>query len=170
MATATANNRPPHKWQAAAIIDYDSNQSADAPFSTKPTNNTTNSNISKQQDSQTMALIPNELVMELALLKTKITQLKMIIAKAVDQIAKTVESLHASQSQPMPQAMETGDEPNSTSTLNNTTSIPSQPPDLHAIILELKNKIASANNETHAILQQYLPPIVCTNTSSSSVT
>jgi len=94
----------------------------------------------------------------------------MTIAKAVEQIAKTMESLHAFQSQPMPIAMETETEPSSTSSLTNTPSIPSPPPDLHAIILELKNKIATVTNETHAILHQHLPPKVCTNTSSSSVT
>jgi len=50
-------------------------------------------------------MTPNDLVMEITLLKTKINQLKMTIAKAVEQIAKTVESLHAFQSQPMPLAM-----------------------------------------------------------------
>jgi len=49
MATATTNNWPWHKQQAA-IIDYDSDQSADAPISV---NNMTNSNVNKQQAVQT---------------------------------------------------------------------------------------------------------------------
>jgi len=98
--------------------------------------------------------------MEMLLLKNEISQLKEIIASAVEQIKKAIESLHVPSHTKEPTAMETEVEENP-HTLDQPN--PSQI-DLPAIIRELKNDIATISHETRDMFYQCMPPQTKTKT------
>jgi len=104
-------------------------------------------------------------------IKTEISQLKQIIAQAVEQIMTALASTHAPPSISKPTAMETDDA--TTMRTNNSTESPnlsSPQPDLQATINELKHEIATITQETRAMFQKLLPPTQMTTTHYSSAT
>jgi len=166
--TATDNNRPPRK-RPATIIDYDSDQSVELPPSTPMITQTISNSCTTTQTMTSTATAPNDYTAELLALKQEIAQLKSTILTAVEQITTAIASFHATKSPPVSQ-MDTDMETTTATTLNIPTNHPPTQLDLPAIISELKNEIATINNETRTMFQQYLPPKSTSTTNSSPAT
>ncbi len=148
--STTANNRPPRKRQAA-IIDYDSDQSADAPSSTTNAKNSIKNQCHSNTPPATMT--NNKYAEELLSIKQEINDLKTLIKTAVEQFKMAIESLTATPHSVMTSEMDT--ETSTTSQNPTQTS-----PDLSAIIHDLKHELAAFVNETRTLLQREKPVVI----------
>jgi len=103
-------------------------------------------------------------------IKTEISQLKQIIAQAVEQLMHAIKSIHAP-STSASMDMETDDAPlTRTDIPTNSHDLTPPQPDIQTTINELKNKIATITQETRAMFRQLLPPTPMTITHDSSGT
>jgi len=136
--TTTANNtsRPPRKRQAT-LLDYDSDNQAEYP---PLAGNAANSSNATTQ--------PTAYAAELTSIKAEISELKTILATLMEQFKTAIASLTAPPNTTSNE-METE---NSQPTAPNTPT--PTPPDLSALILDLKNEIADFARDTKALLQQ----------------
>jgi len=166
----TDNNRPPRK-RHASILDYDSDKSPDYPplETTNATNTTSTTNT--QQPKMTLATpSPPDYANDILSIKTEISQLKQIIAQAVEQITHAIKSIHAPSTLASTD-METDDAPLTKTDTPTTSPDPTPPqPDIQATINELKNEIAMITKETRAMFRQLLQPTPMTITHESSGT
>jgi len=170
----TANNRPPRK-RHAAIIDYDSDQSADAPSSATTVKNSISNPCHSHLPPATNA--NTDYATELLAIKSEINALKTMITTAVEQFKTAIESFTATPRSLPSSAMDT-DVENSTehhhqhqppidlvaviqdlknelvqsTAAQRTPTLPST--DLPAIITDLKHELAAFFRETRALLQQ----------------
>jgi len=138
--TSTANNtsRPPRKRQAT-ILDYDSDNSAEYPPLA----------VNIAANSSTATSQPTAYAAELTSIKAEISELKMLLATAMEQFKNAIASLTAPCNATPPNDMDT--ETSQPMAPNNPTP---NSPDLSAIIIDLKNKIAAFARETKVLLQQ----------------
>jgi len=166
----TDNNRPPRK-RHASILDYDSDKSPDYPplETTNATNTTSTTNT--QQPKMTLATPSSpDYANDILSIKTEISQLKQIIAQAVEQITHAIKSIHAPSTLASTD-METDDAPLTKTDTPTTSPDPTPPqPDIQATINELKNEIAMITKETRAMFRQLLQPTPMTITHESSGT
>jgi len=136
----TAHNRPPRKRQAA-VIDYDSDQSADASSSTMTVNNSIKN---QHHSNSTPATMTNTAyATELMELKSEINALKALITTAVDQFKTAVASLATPRSL-LSTAMDT-EVAESTEQHNQHQT----PIDLVTVIQDLKNEIVQSTVQRH---------------------
>jgi len=159
MTPATANNQPPHKWQAT-IIDYDLDQLADSPLSTTVISNSISHPC---HSTPPTAMTTNaNYAMELLSIKTEITLLKTIITTAVEQIKNTIASLNATHHIPMSSNIDTDVE-----NLIEPHNLNQTPLNLPTFIKDLKHDIATI---VHESFKQQLTPTLNINPQYSSVT
>jgi len=158
------NNTQPLRKRTATLIDYDSDQLQESPYTGTPLTNT--------HSNATTAMIPpattpNAYAMELLSLKQELAQLKTAIVMAVEQILTAIASIHATKSQPTSNDMETESASTGFTLTTDTLNTNSHHLDIPAIITKLCNDRATINSETRALFHQYLPP-KSTNTNSHS--
>jgi len=138
----TATNRPPRKRQAA-IVDYDSDGSTNAPAAVV-TSSMTSSNT--PMSTPVTSLSP-EYAAELKSLKTEIAELRTLITSAVDQFKSAIASIPM-QPTTSPTDQATENNPSLTSNLSSTKAMEieaaqSPKPEISALIHELKSDIAT---------------------------
>jgi len=150
----TANNRPPRKRQATQL-DYDSDQLADYTLPTttvrpNPSNAIQTSHATTRMTESTQ----NATSLELLTIKDEIKQLKTIIAMAVAQITKALESLPTNNhTSPSNDEMDMDATPPQPDPKNATDPNTPTTFDLLAIINKLKTEILNFTQETRAIVQ-----------------
>jgi len=143
----TVNNRPPRKRQAA-IIDYDSDQSADAQ---PPTTVGKNSSISNNSQPSTATNTSTDYASEILSLKTEINALKLLLTSAVEQFKTAIASSPVATQSPSSNAMDTDVD---ASTEHPTkTQIQREFADL---LSDLKFEIATIVTESRALFKQQL--------------
>ena len=167
--TTTENNKPSRK-RHASILDYDSDKTQDYPPLGTSTTTTSNTN-NPQPNTTPTPTSPTDYATDIMSIKTELSQLKQIIAQAVEQITTAIAAIRATPSTSTPMAMET-DNATTMSTHNPTEqpTLSTPQPDLQATINELKHEIATITQETRAMFQKLLPPTQMTNTHYSSAT
>jgi len=137
--TTTDHNRPPRKRQAA-LIDYDSDQSAETPSFTQAV---ANSNENHHHSKKTTATTTNNnYATELLSIKTEINELKKLITEAVGQFKAAIESFTATPRLPISNDMDTDVEERMAPTANNQNTKETTP-EISELITELKNDIAT---------------------------
>ncbi len=161
--TSTADNNCLPRKKQAAIIDYNSDTSTDVTTSTTVRNNT----ISNQSHStnNTESKTNNEYAMELALIKTELTELRTMITNAVEQFKTAIATLATTTQSPLSSAMDT--EVDTLMQFNNTTQ---NTTDLAEVIQDLKYEIVTIITETQAMFEQQLFHALTNKSYPSSVT
>jgi len=144
----TTSNKPPRTRQAS-FLDYDSDQSNEPPLS-QPATLINSSNKTTTTNSTTPMTLP-VFTPELSLLKTKLTQLKDVIATAVAQIKEAIAALLTVNQTNVPHAntLDTDQSMDSAPTAEHLT-----PLDIQSFISDLKHEIATLFIETKAMIQQ----------------
>jgi len=167
---AKDNNRPPRKCQAT-VLDYDLDKSTEYPPLVINNVPSSTGNTSNSTAMQPTTMATPGYAMELLLLQNEISQLKMTITTAMEQIKQAITSLHTNPPTTSANAMDTKVENNMSSKCQHehNNHHPNQL-NLPAIINKLKNDIATITNKMSIMFQQYLPPKLNNNTPSSSVT
>jgi len=165
----TDNSHPPKKCQAS-ILDYNSDKSTDYPPLTMTT--ATNSNNHNQQPLPMPKLTPHpDYATKFLSLKTELSNLKQIIAQAVEQITTAIKSIQIPASTSQSTAMETDKAlMNTPENSNEQPNLPSTQSNIHTIIIELKSDIAMITNETQAMFKQLLQPTSTTTKAYASAT
>jgi len=124
--TTTANLRPPKKRQAT-VIDYDSDQSAEATPSEKH---------ATTQKTGTLVLPTVDYAAELQLIKTELATLRTLLTTAVEQMQRATESIQTSHPSSAA-AMEIEADQSTANRSKETT------PELSKLINELKHDLAT---------------------------
>jgi len=104
---ATARNKPPHKHQAA-IIDYNSNQSAESPISNVTA--VTQTSLTCTTTPTTATNNAADYTTEILSLKNEIASLQTTIATELEQLKNAIKSLITPPCKPEPNVMDTNDE------------------------------------------------------------
>jgi len=139
----TANNRPPRKRQAAAILDYDSDRS-DAALATVTSTATNQSGRMSSQSTTT----PIDYAAKLKSLKQEIADLRSIVTAAVEQIKSAIAS------NPTPCTSTSNDMDTATDMATNN---PRQSVlEIQDCVNDLKHDIAAFVIETKAFFQQQI--------------
>jgi len=160
--TTAEHNRPPRKWQAASIINYDSDKSTDAPAS----NTTVNNSTSNQRNSQPtkVATTNQEYAVELLSIKMEINALRTMIKDAVEQF-KTALATFTTTNWSTSSDMDTDANDSKTTKNNNQNAT-----DLAATIQDLKHEIATIITEMRTLFQQQMLLMTHNKCLSSPVT
>jgi len=149
---AAANSRPPRKRQAM-IIDYDSDQLAEALSSTAAISNAVSHHCNSTP--QPVTIHNADCTMELLSLKNEILSLKTVIATAMDQIKEAIVSFQTTKQTPESHDMDTdGDH------LMDLHTPTHNPIDLPALIQDLKKDIANIVHETRTMFDQPLTSLM----------
>jgi len=143
------HTRPPRKRQAA-IIDYDSDQSSPATYSSTPVDKKSTSSQDRNSNSApATTATTTDYANELLSIKKEISELKALITTVVEQFTTAIASLPAPPSSP-----------SSSNDMDTTVDTPTasqnptpNPPDLTDVINELKHELAAFVTETRAMLQ-----------------
>jgi len=143
------HTRPPRKRQAA-IIDYDSDQSSPATYSSTPVDKKSTSPQDRNSNSApATTATTTDYANELLSIKKEISELKALITTVVEQFTTAIASLPAPPSSP-----------SSSNDMDTTVDTPTasqnptpNPPDLTDVINELKHELAAFVTETRAMLQ-----------------